>query len=378
MYALVVGRAYPDKKTGMLGIFEFEQAVALNKHGLKSVYAFCDTRSIKSLRVLNYVHFDQENVPVYGYHFPIGGFPRKVFDSLKTSIFKRLLNKVINEQGKPDIIHVHFPLINLNEQIWDLIKGLKVPIIVTEHWSKVQLKVIEPYRIELLKKIVHESDSFNCVGEKLKQSVIELTNTTKNIQVIPNMVNPIFSYEEQPPKNKFEFIAIGRLVETKRFGLLIDAFSKAFPDNNNVYLNIVGDGPLYKKLKEQIENIGMNDRIFMHGYLQREKTADLLKKSDAFVSASVIETFGVPFIEAMACGKPVIGIKDSSIETYINESNGELFEQDNIKELINSLVKLYKNKQNYDAKKISKAANYLFSETAVIKKLLKIYGKELP
>lgn len=377
MYALVIGRSFPDMKTGMMGIFEFEQAVALNKYGFRSVYAFCDNRSIKSLRILNYVHFDK-NIPIYGYHLPIGGLPRKVFDSIKASLFSRLLKKILMDQGKPSIVHVHFPLINLNTEIWNMLKSLKIPIVVTEHWSKVQLKTIEPYRVQLLKKIVNESDSFNCVGEELKKSVIDLTNTSKEIQITPNMVEPIFNYtKEKETKNRFDFISIGRLVETKRFGLLIEAFSEAFYNQKDVFLNIVGDGPIYNELRTKIKNLNMSDRIIMHGFQSRENTAEILKKCDAFVSASVIETFGVPFIEAMACGKPVIGIEDSPISGFINQTNGVLFKKDDLNDLISSLKKIYFMRKEFDNKNISLQVQSTFSEESVVKQLINIYNHHL-
>ena len=374
MYALVIGRAFPDEKTGMMGIFEFEQARALNKHGLKSVYAFCDTRSIKLLRKLNYVELNQDNVPVYGYHFPIGGMPQYSFDKLKTNRFKKILKKIVNNHGIPDIIHVHFPLLNINNDIWRLLKNFEKPIIITEHWTKVQNKTIESFRINLLKKVVEESDSFICVGAPLKKSVIELTNTNKSIYVVPNMVSPLFYYERQLSNtDTFNFTAVGRLVEVKRFGLVIQAFAKAFPNIENIHLNIVGGGPLYPDLKKQINNMGLNNRVNMHGFLSREETAEIIRKSDAYVSASVLETFGVPFIEAMVSGLPVIGVKNGPIDNYINHSNGILFEKDNLDHLVNSLQKLYENRKKYDNKQIAFDAEQIFSEVAVTEKLKDIY-----
>lgn len=374
MYVLVIGRAYPDEKTGMMGIFEFEQAVALRKHGLKTVYLFCDTRSVKSLRKVNYLHKEINDVPVYGYHLPIGGAPRYLFDKLKTNRTKSLIKRILNDHGVPDIIHVHYPLLNLNDEIWDLLKSLNRPIVATEHWTKIQTKKIESFRCDLLKRVVNEVDHFICVGDPLKNSIIELTGSKKRIEVIPNMLKSIFFYEEQlQDKKTFKFITVGRLVEVKRFGLAIDAFTKAFRKNPNVQLHIVGDGPLYNSLNQQINDLEMNDRITMHGFLSREKTANYLRKSDAFVSASVLETFGVPFIEAMACGKPVIGIENGPIDKYINNKNGVLVQRDNIDDLTNAFISVYKNRKSFNGKLISDTANRLFSEQAVTKQLNKIY-----
>lgn len=371
MYALVIGRSFPEEKTGMMGIFEFEQAVALNKYGIKSVYAFCDTRSIKSLRLVNSIHMKTNNIHVYGYYFPIGGLPRKLFDNIKTTMYKRLLNKIINKMGKPTVIYIHFPLLTLTEKIWELLKALSVPIIITEHWSKVQLKTIESYRVGFLKMIVEESDDFNCVSQPLRKSVIELTNTSKKIDIIPNMVKPSFRYENKNKHySRFEFIFIGRLVHTKRIGLLIEAFSNAFRDHKNVYLNIVGDGPLFTSLQKMINELGMSERIIMHGFQPRDKTATLLKQSDVFVSASVVETFGVPFIEAMACGKPVIGVENGPISSYINDSNGLLFKEDDIEDLITCLKTMLEKKHKYNSKQISHFAINTFSEAAIANKLI--------
>src|SRR5690625_1047852 len=374
MYALIIGRAYPDEKTGMMGIFEYEQAVALNNYGIKTVYSFCDTRSIKRLRRLNYTKLVANNVPVYGYHFPIGGAPRKTFDKLKGNRTRKLIRKVLDEHGIPDIIHIHFPLLNLNNEIWDYLISLNRPIVVTEHWTKVQTKEIELYRRKLLKRIVNESDTFICVGDQLKRSVVELTGTEKEIKIIPNMLNPFFYYKEQKnKKDTFNFITIGRLVEVKRFGFTIDAFTKEFSDNKNVHLHVVGDGPLFNSINEQINNLGMSDKITMHGFLSRNETSDLIRECDAFVSASILETFGVPFIEAMACGKPVIGAKNGLIDRYIINNHGVLFERDNLKDLTNSLRKVYANRYTYNGKVISQTAINMFSEKAVAQQLNDVY-----
>lgn len=378
MYVLTIGRSLPAKDTGMMGIFEFEQANALSKKGCKVVYAFCDTRSIKHLRKYGSYHKRLNDVTVFGYHLPIGGLPQKLFSKIKTWYFKKIMNNIVNEKGIPDILHIHFPLLTLTDEIWELLKTFNRPIVVTEHWTKVQTKELEPFRINLLKKIVKESKEFICVGEPLRKSVIELTDTNKSIKVIPNMVSPLFYYKgdsllDEESTTHFEFITVGRLVEVKRFDIVIAAFTKAFKQDKNVKLTIVGGGPLYDKLKRQINDLGMSDRIVMAGFLSRKDTAEMIQRSNAFVSASVLETFGVPFIESMACGKPVIGVKNGPIDAYIDESNGILFEPDNIDDLKRALKQMYRNKKSYNAKQIAEKTYRLFSEDAVAEQLLKIF-----
>src|SRR5699024_3735883 len=183
-----------------------------------------------------------------------------------------------------------------------------------------------------------------------------------------------FYYEPNTKSNNsFHFITIGRLVEAKRFKLVVQAFAEAFTNEGNVHLDIVGDGPLYNEIKQEITKNGLQHKIIMHGFLSRKETANLLRKSDVFVSASVLETFGVPFIEAMACGKPVIGIKNGPIDRYINKNNGLLFDADNKEELKMILISIYQNYTYYNNKEISNVAKDIFSENSIVNSLKKIY-----
>src|SRR5699024_2517056 len=191
----------------------------------------------------------------------------------------------------------------------------------------VQNKQIEKYRVHLLKKIVKEANKYYCVSEELKSSVKDLTQTNKTISIMPNMVKSEFNFTENDSnKLEFRFITIGRLVENKRVGSLINTFYNKFSKDNNVILDIVGSGNLYEDIKQQIKHLKMEDRILLHGFKSRIDTAKLLKNSDVYVSASLTETFGVPFIEAMACGKPVIGADTIPLSEFINTHEfGKLF-----------------------------------------------------
>ena len=91
--------------------------------------------------------------------------------------------------------------------------------------------------MSLLKKIVEEAAEFVCVGYPLRDSVKELTGTSRELPVIPNMVSPLFHpANEQKTDDIFRFITVGRLVPMKRFNIVIDAFAKAFKDHENVQL----------------------------------------------------------------------------------------------------------------------------------------------
>lgn len=376
MNLLVIGRGYPEVETGMIGIFEYEQAEAISKlykESVKIVYAFSDNRSIFRLRRFKSITKNDRNIITHGRYFPIGGFPISLFNKIKTKLSLDLLKRVIKKHGKPDVIHIHFPIITLTEEIWGYLVSLQSKIVITEHYTRVQNKELTTQQIKLLKKIANQADKFLCVNDILPKVIEELTGVNREYIVVPNVVSSVFSNTAESNDDIYRFIALGRLVKVKKFDLVIEAFSKRFKDNPNVELIIVGDGEEYEALKTKVSSLKMENKIRLTGFLNREKTAQLLGNSNAYVSASTVETFGVPVIEAMSCGKPVIVADTSPIKQYINNDRGLLFSVNNVNDLADKMEIMYKQRSNYNHQYISDYAERNFSDVAVAKQLYSIY-----
>lgn len=118
------------------------------------------------------------------------------------------------------------------------------------------------------------------------------------------------------------FIAAGRLEEVKRFDILIDAFGILHKVRNSFKLYIYGKGVLQAKLQEKINNMGLNDYIYLKG-----EKKDFFKdagKAYAFVLSS--ESEGVPnvLLEAMARGIPCVSSDCEPGGARFLLKNGEL------------------------------------------------------
>ena len=122
--------------------------------------------------------------------------------------------------------------------------------------------------------------------------------------VIPNPITAPSSAGAYPQITSDSIVSIGRLVEQKRFCLLINAFTNIAAEFPNWHLQIVGKGPLLEHLQKIASETGFDDRIHFLG--QQSNIAALLAQSKIFALCSDYEGFPVALGEAMHCGLPVI------------------------------------------------------------------------
>lgn len=377
MYIWVCGRAVPSQYNGMHGSFEFEQAQMLKKRGHRVVYIALSIfpRTILKWKDLGLRRATVEGVDTYNVYLPFGitGIGRKLARDMAS---QKLFALAKEEVGYPDIIHAHFPSM-WSYSSFESMKRAGVEIVVTEHWTEVLKKNINQYMIKNLQWFVRNAKAFICVGEPLKQSVIDLVDledADKKIKVIPNIINGNFGLSGRVVDYEhFTFCAVGRLVKCKRFDLLIEAFSEAFKGNERVFLKIVGGGNQMKQLQMIVDSRNMGEQILLTGVRSRSETAVEVQNSDVLVCSSNLETFGVPVIEGMACGKPVITTDVFAMPSIIGKSVGIVIEADNAEQMKAALLKMYRERSEYDEEKIAKIAEENFSESAVVEKLIQIY-----
>ena len=142
---------------------------------------------------------------------------------------------------------------------------------------------------------------------------------------------------------------------------------------------IVGQGNYKNELAGLIKEFGEENRIKLTGTLPREKVAELMQESDAFVLPSFKETFGVSYIEAMACGLPVIGTRNGGFDEIFNEDNrfGYIIDVGDEEALANALEQVYCSIDNYDSKFISETTIQLYGADSFIKHVNEVYQSVL-
>jgi glycosyltransferase involved in cell wall biosynthesis len=104
-----------------------------------------------------------------------------------------------------------------------------------------------------------------------------------------------------------------------------------------VYL-IAGDGPDRARLAEKARTLKIEDRVVFAGFVREEEKADHYRLADAYVMPSRGEGFGIVFLEAMACGIPVIGSRaDAGREALRDGKLGALVNPADNKEILKAV-----------------------------------------
>jgi glycosyltransferase involved in cell wall biosynthesis len=128
----------------------------------------------------------------------------------------------------------------------------------------------------------------------------------------------------KPDLNKL--VHIGFLDERKNTSHIIKALAKS--NNNKLTLDIIGDGYLLEPLKEEVENLGLNNRVSFKGFLDMSK---IQISCSALIMASKSEGFSMVISDALKSGIPLILPLNLDISKFItSEKRGKVFNLENI------------------------------------------------
>lgn len=169
-----------------------------------------------------------------------------------------------------------------------------------------------------------------CTGIS-KWSCIDLKKYgAKNIIYIPNGID-LNKFRPLKPKEKLligdpSLLYVGSLYPEKGIEDLIDFLPNLISIYPKIGLNIIGDGVLREKIILKIKKFKMENHVKLFGYIPNDKLPLYYNSCDIFIFPSRHESFGLPVLEAMACGKPVISRNTSNLSFLIRESKaGKLF-----------------------------------------------------
>lgn len=212
-----------------------------------------------------------------------------------------------------------------------------LPVTITLRGTEVPL-ARDPARCRRMLRAIADASRVFSVSDSLKRHVVSLGADATRIRVVGNGVdcNTFFPIDREEargrlglPQSAKVLISVGGLVDRKGFHRVIEVLPEllaAFPDLHYV---IVGgscpEGDLTQFLKDMVARLGLHERVHFLGSLPPAELHVPLSAADVFVLATANEGWANVFLEAMACGLPVISTDvGGNREVVCDESLGAI------------------------------------------------------
>jgi len=194
----------------------------------------------------------------------------------------------------------------------------KVPVTITLRGTEVPLSKVPARRKRLLKALQRATKVFS-VSESLKSHVIALGADDRKITVVGNGVDTTkFRAVDKVQARRGLgladdaeiLISVGGLVDRKGFHRIIELLPNLLEKHPKLVYLIVGgsspEGNNRAQLEQQVKSLGLGQRVRLLGEMPAEDIHIPLSAADVFVLATANEGWANVFLEAMACGLPVV------------------------------------------------------------------------
>ncbi len=372
MKILIIGRGYPTSAEPMNGIFEMDQAKALASMGHQVILGAVDLRSLRHFRLPGRKRFVQDGVQVEAVHLPAGRISAAILHRINVQAVRELYRQVLRRYGKPDVVHSHF--LRMGTATVEALAGQSQLLVHTEHFSGLNMDPISPRLLRWGQQAYPQMAGIAAVSTALAHRLQDRFGV--DVTVIPNPVDlHLFDAREvlSPEIEGFHFISTGHLLPNKRMDLLIRAFHAAFPADSGPDLTIFGAGPEKKKLEDMIVSGPAAKRIHLAGHQSREAVAQALQRSHAFVLLSKRETFGLAYVEALACGLPILAADSGGPADFVRPDTGRMIAGDSLEDAVLGLAAIVRDYDFYNRTAIARFARETFSPKAVAQQLTQWY-----
>lgn len=289
----------------------------------------------------------------------------------------------------PDIIHAHTPFFM---GAWGLTLGRvnKIPVVSTfhtmftdkfvlqEYFSKRAAPYIQKYSWKYARIFYNRCNAVMAPSDTIK-ALLEKEGI-RNTVTVPNGVDTqrfntsikagALRSRLKKGRNEKLVLYLGRMSREKRVDTLLKAAKLL--ENEEIRFVIAGTGPSFNSYKETAERMKLDNVDFL-GFVSDRILPKYYAACDVFCIPSTFETQGVVCLEAMACGKPVVGADKLALAEIIrNGRNGEKFRSLDGRDCARKIKKALNNVSSY---KETRKTAMRYSQERTTDELLKVYNK---
>jgi glycosyltransferase involved in cell wall biosynthesis len=245
------------------------------------------------------------------------------------------------------------------------------------------------YFPRMMKYSAGKADELITVSDSTRDDLIRILQidphkvTTTHLGVNPGFKPTVDEDKKKKIAEKYnlpeKFILYVGLVEPrKNLPVLIDAYKQLIENDLDYELVLVGRyGWMYEEVLEQVRKLNLQHAVRFLGYVPQEDLPLVYNLASLFVYPTIYEGFGLPALEAMACGIPVITSAVSSLPEIVKEA-GLLTPVNDTNALFETMVTALTNedlRKDLIRKGPERAAEFSWSKTAQL--TLQVYQKAI-
>ena len=238
------------------------------------------------------------------------------------------------------------------------------------------------------RRAVKKADAIIAISESTKRDIVELLGAPEGkIYTTLLGVDPPYRPVSGERKERVArehglghstILYLGTLEPRKNIPALLAAFSQARKSSQVKDCTLVlagGKGWFFNQTFKLVEDLGLKESVRFTGYVPAEDLPALYSAATVFVYPSLHEGFGLPPLEAMACGTPVITSNASSLPEVVGDA-GIMVDPHNVEELAEAILRVLRDpdlRQEMSAKGLEQAKKFSWKETA--RQTLKVYER---
>jgi glycosyltransferase involved in cell wall biosynthesis len=170
---------------------------------------------------------------------------------------------------------------------------------------------------------------------------------------------------------------IGSIIKEKGVSDLLQALKILHDSGRRVTLSIIGDGKDASRFHKLANELTINHMIEWKGLVDNQDLPDMLHKADIFVMPSWHDTFGVVYVEAMACGLPIVATRCGGPDSFITDEIGKLVPVKSPNHLAQAIGEMIDSLQSYSRNTIRRRFEENFSDENIVRKLEEVYDRVL-
>lgn len=231
-------------------------------------------------------------------------------------------------------------------------------IIALTHGHEVWWAKIFPFRLAI-KRIGKNVDHLTYLGEFTRQAIskpLTRKSTTEMVKIAPGIDTAHFIPQPDAMQKRKELglqdkkiiISVGRLVHRKGQDNLIQAMPAVLKKIPNAHLLLVGEGPYRKHLEKLVMKSSLEQNVTFAGRIMYDRLPSYLSAADLFAMPSrsrffglEVEGLGIVYLEASACGIPVVaGNSGGAPDAVLEGVTGLCVDGTNIEQITAAIVEI--------------------------------------